>query len=46
MSIYARAAVAALASRQAPGTPMTASDISQMASDATSNGQCELWSGT
>jgi hypothetical protein len=46
MSVYARAAVAALASRQAPGTPMTAFDISQMASDATSNGQSETRSGT
>ena len=42
MSIYARAAVAALASRQAPATPMTAADINQMASDAISSGQCEL----
>jgi hypothetical protein len=44
MSLYARAAVAALASRQAPVIP--ASDINQIKSDATSNGQCELWSGT
>lgn len=41
MSLYARAAVAALASRQVPSTP----DVNQMASDAISNGQCELWSG-
>ena len=40
--MYARAAVAALAGRQAPGAPMTASDIDRMASDAIGNGQCSI----
>jgi hypothetical protein len=37
MSLYARAAIAALASRQAPGTP----DVNQITSDA-SKGQCDF----